>query len=173
MKRHVHSLQKGYEVDQYVVQKLIWSGMYLRSNLSYALLYKILKLVPLTATVTEVYVPTTTSAISDSYDSLVDTLNHTKSLNIKDNAWGDVTNFCDAILLDTERLESAGEFKPEHLGYIIRIFEDTSDYRFYLWATQKYKDIMEFVKKPFVCDEEVMQTDDIITYGLLVQYSLQ
>ena len=32
---------------------------------------------------------------------------------------------------------------------------------------------MEFVKKPFVCDEEVMQTDDIITYGFLVQEFLR
>ena len=32
---------------------------------------------------------------------------------------------------------------------------------------------MEFVKKFFVCDEDVMQTDDIITYGFRVQESLQ
>ena len=28
---------------------------------------------------------------------------------------------------------------------------------------------MEFVKKPLLCDEEIMQTDDIITYGFLAQ----
>ena len=32
---------------------------------------------------------------------------------------------------------------------------------------------MEFVKKPLLCDENVMQTNDIITYGLLTQESLQ
>ena len=32
---------------------------------------------------------------------------------------------------------------------------------------------MAFVKKPLLCDEDVMQTDDIITYGLLVQESLR
>ena len=32
---------------------------------------------------------------------------------------------------------------------------------------------MEFVKKPFVCDEDVMQTDDISTYGFLVQENLR
>ena len=44
------------------------------------------------------------------------------------------------------RLESAGALKPEHLGYIIRIFEDTSDSRFRLWDIQKYKEVMEFIK---------------------------
>ena len=32
-KRHVQSLQKGSEADQYVVHNLKWSGVYLRSIL--------------------------------------------------------------------------------------------------------------------------------------------
>ena len=48
--------------------------------------------------------------------------------------------------MDAERLESAGAFKPEHLGYITRIFEDTSDSRFRPWAIQKYKEVKEFIK---------------------------
>ena len=32
---------------------------------------------------------------------------------------------------------------------------------------------MEFVKKRFVCDEDVIQTDDIITYGFLSQEDLR
>ena len=32
---------------------------------------------------------------------------------------------------------------------------------------------MEFVKKPFVYDKDVMQTDYIITYGFLVQKALR
>ena len=72
-----------------------------------------------------------------------------------------------------ESLESAGSFKPEHLGYIIRIFEDTYDCRFHLWDTQKYKEVMEFVNKPLFCDEDVIKTDDIITYGFLFQESLR
>ena len=32
---------------------------------------------------------------------------------------------------------------------------------------------MEFVKKPLLCDEDIMQTDDIITYGFLVQEYLR
>ena len=72
-----------------------------------------------------------------------------------------------------ERLESDGAFNPEHLGYIIPIFEDTSYYRFHLWATQNYKEVMDFVRNFFVCVEYVIQTDDIITYGFLVQEASQ
>ena len=72
-----------------------------------------------------------------------------------------------------ESLESAGDFNPDHLGYIICIFEDTSDSRFYIWSTQKYKEVMEFVKKPLFCNEYVIQTHDIITYGLLFQEYLR
>ena len=32
---------------------------------------------------------------------------------------------------------------------------------------------MEFVKKPLLCDEDVMQTDYIINYGFLVQEYLR
>ena len=72
-----------------------------------------------------------------------------------------------------ESLDSVRSFKPEHLGYIIRIFEDTSNFRFHIWATQKYKEVMDFVKKYLLCEEDVMKTDDIITYGLLFQEYLR
>ena len=32
---------------------------------------------------------------------------------------------------------------------------------------------MDFVKKPLLCDKDVMHTNDITTYGLLAQESLQ
>ena len=32
---------------------------------------------------------------------------------------------------------------------------------------------MEFVKKPLLCNKDLMQTDDIITYGFLVQQYLR
>ena len=71
--------------------------------------------------------------------------------------------------MDAERLESAGAFKPEHLGYITRIFEDTSDSRFRLWAIQKYKEVMQFIKKLRVCYMDVLSQEDIIIYDSLVQ----
>ena len=122
VKCHVQSHQKGSEADQYVVQKLICSGVYLRSNFSNTLLRKVLTLVLLTETGPEVFVATMNKFLSDSYDALEETPNHMKILKIKS---------CAAILVDAERLESAGAFKPEHLGYITRIFEDTSDSRFF------------------------------------------
>ena len=99
----------------------------------------------------------------------MDTLNHTKNLKLKNNPGRDAADCYDEILVNVESLESAGAFKPENLGYIINIFENTSNSRFYLWATQKYKEVMEFLKKPLLCDEDVMHTNDIITYGFLYQ----
>ena len=71
--------------------------------------------------------------------------------------------------MDSERLESAGAFKPEHLGYITRIFEDTYDSRFCLWEVQKYKEVTEFIKKLRVCDIDVLSKEELITYESLVQ----
>ena len=79
-----------------------------------------------------------------------------KSLKLKSYPGENVTHFCAAILVDAERIESAGAFKPEHLGYITRIFEDTSDSRFCLWDIQKYKEVTEFIKKLRVCDMDVI-----------------
>ena len=72
-------------------------------------------------------------------------------------------------MVDAECLESAGAFKPEHLGYITRIFEDTSDSRFRLWAIQKYKEVTEFIKKLRVCDMDVLSQEDLTTSESLVQ----
>ena len=164
VKSHVQSLLKGSEADQYVVQNLTWSGVYLRSTLSNTLLLKVLTLVLLTATGPEVFVATMTTFLSDSYDALEETLNHMKSLKLKSYPGENVTDCCAAILVDAERLESAGAFKPEHLGYITHIFEDTSDSRFRLWAIQKYKKVAEFIKKHHVYDMDVLSQEDIITY---------
>ena len=83
MKHHVQSLQKGSEADQYVIQNLTWSGVYLRSTLSNTLLQKVLILVLLTATGPEVFVATMTTFIYDSYDALEEALNNMKSLKLK------------------------------------------------------------------------------------------
>ena len=82
----------------------------------------------LTSTVPEVYLATMTTFIYNSYYSLVHNLNHMKSIKLKDHSGGNVEDCCDAILVDVERLEIYGAFKPKHLSYIIHIFEDSSDY---------------------------------------------
>ena len=92
-----------------------------------------------------------------------------KSLKLKSYPGYNVTDFCAEILLDAERLESAEAFKPEHLEYITRIFEDTSDSRFLLWDIQKYKGVTEFINKVRVCDVDVISQEDLITYDSLVQ----
>ena len=94
-------------------------------------------MVPLTATGPEFFVATMIKFISDSHDALEETLNHMKIIKLKSYPGENVTDCCAAILVDAERLESAGAFNPEHIGYIICIFEDTSDSRFRLWYIQK------------------------------------
>ena len=92
-----------------------------------------------------------------------------KSLKLKDRLCENVTYFCDEILVDSERLESDGAFNTEKIDYIICIFENTSDYRFHICVTQKYKEVMEFIKKICVCNKYVMRPDDIIIYGSIFQ----
>ena len=169
MKFHVQSLLEGSEADQYVVHDLNWSGVYLRSTLSNTLLQKVLTLVPLKATVPEVLVATITTFLSDFYDALDETLTNMKCLKLKNYPGENVTDYCAAILVDAKRLESDGVFKPEHLGYITRIFEDTSDSRFCLWAIQKYKEVTDFIKRLRVCDMDVISQEDLITYDSLIQ----
>ena len=84
-------------------------------------------MVPLTAMGPEVFVATMTTFLSDSYDALEETLNQMNSLKLKSYPGENVKDCCAAILVDSECLESAGAFKPEHLGYITHIFEDTSE----------------------------------------------
>ena len=72
-------------------------------------------------------------------------------------------------MVDAEHLESAGAFKPEHLGYITRIFENTSDSGIRMWDIQKYKEVMGFIKKLRVCDMDVLSKEDLITYESTVQ----
>ena len=113
-------------------QNLTWSGVYLRITLSNALLQKVMELVPMTATRPEVYVDIVTTFLSSSYDALEETLTHTESLKLNIYPGDSITDFCAEILVEAERLESAGAFNAENLGYFTRIFEDTSDSRFCL-----------------------------------------
>ena len=124
---------------------------------------------PLTATGSEVFVTTMTTFLFGSYDYLEETLTHTNSLKLKGYPGENIKDLCEAILVDSERLEIAGVFKLEHLGYIIRIFEDTYDYRFRLWYINNYKEVTEFIKKRCVCNIDVVLQEYLITYESLVQ----
>ena len=73
-------------------------------------------LVPLIETCPEVFVSTMTTLISDSYYALEETLTHMKSLKLKIYPGENVTDWCAAILVDADCLESSGVLKPENLG---------------------------------------------------------
>ena len=88
---------------------------------------------PLTATVPEVFFSTMTTFLSSSYDALEETLTHMKSIKLNIYPGEKVTYCCAEILVDSKRLDCSGYLKPEHLGYINCIFEDTSDSIFRLW----------------------------------------
>ena len=139
------------------------------STLSNTLLHKVLTLVPLTETGPEVFFATMTTFISDSYDALEETLTHMKSLRLKSYIGENVTDLCAEILVDADRLESAGAFKTEHLGYITSIFKDTSDSIFRLWAIHKYNEFTEFINKLLVCDMYIISPEELITYEFLIQ----
>ena len=83
MKLHVKSLNEGSKDDNYVVQNLIWSGVYLRITFSNTILEKVSIMVPLTATGTEVYFSTIETVISDLYYALEENLNVLKRLKLK------------------------------------------------------------------------------------------
>ena len=93
------------------------------------------------------------------------------SLKLKSYLGENVTYCCAEILVDSERLERAGAFKPDHIGYITHIFEDTYDSRFCLWDIHKNKEFTQFIKKLCVCDMDVISQEYIITYKSLVQES--
>ena len=120
----------------------------------------------------EVFVATMNIFLSNYYDALEETINYMKSIKLKSYLGEKVTDFCAAILVDAERLESAGAFKPEYLRYITCIFEDTSDSRFLLWYIHNYKEVKEFIKKLHVCDIDVMSQDDLIIYESLVKEAM-
>ena len=82
-----------------------------------------------------------TKFLSGYFDALEDTLIHMKSLKLKSYPGKNVTDCCEEILVNDERLESAGAFNPEHLGYITCIYEDTSDSRLRLRSIQNYKGV--------------------------------
>ena len=169
MKRRVKSLQKGSKENRYLVQNLTWSGVYLRSTLSNTILQKVLALVQLTETGPEFFVATMNTFISDYYDALEETLTHRKSLKLKIYPGENVTDYCAEILVDAEHLGSDWDFKPDHIGYTTSIFEYNSESRFCLWDIQKYKEVMEFIKKLRVCDMNVISKEDLITSESLVQ----
>ena len=124
---------------------------------------------PLTATGPEVFVASMTTFLSNSYDDLEETLTHMKILKLKIYPGENVTYCCAEMLVDADCPESARALKHEQIGYITRVFEDTSYSGFCLWDIQKYKEVKEFIKKLRVCDMDVIPQEDLISCDSLVQ----
>ena len=91
-----------------------------------------------------------------------------KSLKLISYPGENVKDWCVAILVDADHLESAGAFKPDYLWYITCIFGDNYDWRFRLWAIHKYKEVSEFINKLCVRDMGVIPQEELITYESLV-----
>ena len=78
--------------------------------MSSALLQNELKIVPLTATGPKVYVATMIAILSGLYVSLDETLNHMKSIKLKDRTGENDADYCDEIWVGDERLDSVVTF---------------------------------------------------------------
>ena len=105
---------------------------------------------PLRATRTDIFVATITTFLFGSYDAFEENLTHMKIINLKTYLGENVTDFCAEILVDADCLESAGAFKPDHIGYITRIFEDTSDSRFFCGLFKSTRRLQS-LSRNFVC----------------------
>ena len=83
VKHHAKSLQKGSKEYEYVGQKLAWSGVYLWGTFSNDILQKVQTLVPLIATIDEVFFANMTTFLFYSYVDLEYTITHINSLKLK------------------------------------------------------------------------------------------
>ena len=95
-------------------------------------------MVTLKDTETEIYVITIPTVISESNDTLEETLDHFNSLKIRIYPMEVVVHFYAAILVDSDHLDSDISFQSYELGYFTCIFEDTSNSRVFLWGIYNY-----------------------------------
>ena len=161
-------------VDSYIIQNLRYSGDYLRASLNAEQLTKVLQEVPITATGPEVFVATMLVCLSDSYDAMEQTKEALKAIKLTDFPGENVQQCCTKILELCERLDSAGAFEANLLCKIVRIFEQTSDKRFELWAMSKYKECADFVKGLQVSGQDMTDSSSwTITYEQLTQEAVK
>ena len=121
-KLYVKGINQGSKADKYMFQNLTCSLVYLRSTFPYALLKKVLKLVPLTEAGNEVYVATMDTVLSNVYAYFQDNLNHLQCTKIRDHLVEDVEECYYTILVDAESLDSSRSFNVDTLGYFTHTF---------------------------------------------------
>ena len=133
------------------------------------LLDKVLREVPLNASGPEMFVAIMTVCFSDSYEALEETKAELRKMKLTDFAGENVVECAAKVLRLAERLDSAGEFDPNLLCAIVRIFEHTSDERFKLFTYSKYDKCSALVKKLKVNALESLSDDKIFTYEDLLK----
>ena len=110
-----------------------------------------------------------TTTLSDSYDDLEDTLIHMKKDQNQDSYEG---NCCILMCCNIDRcwsIDSSGDFNTENLIHITHIFGYTYNSRFSVWSIQNYKAVTEFTNNFFLCDEDIIHSEELIIYKYLVQ----
>ena len=95
----------------------------------------------------EMYVAIMTVCFSDSFEALEETKNELRKMKLTDFPGENVVDCAAKVLRLAERLDSAGEFDPNLLCAIARIFEHTSDERLKLFTYTKYDKCSALVKK--------------------------
>ena len=97
-----------------------------------------------------------------------------KAIKLTDFPGENVQQCCTKILELSERLDSAGAFEANLICKIVRIFEQTSDKHFELWAMSKYKDCADFVKGLQVSGQDMTDSSSwTITYEQLTQEAVK
>ena len=122
-----------------------------------------------TETGPEVYIATMKKFLSDSNAALEEPLNNLKNIKIRRYLEDNLEDLRNTILLYSKYLENDRQFKPVHLGFTTNIFETTSNYRFCFWYIQRHTEVSKVIKKLHVCDEDIIQPEEIIIYESLVQ----
>jgi len=151
--------------DSYVVGNMTMSGDYLRSTLTSDFLKQVLKFTSVNASGLVMFVATMNNCFSDSYDALVSIKQKLRLIKIKDFPNEDVELCAEVILMHSERLECAGAFEDDLLCDILRIFEDSTDQFFKIWAMKEYCECQDFIKCKRLCKTPVR----IFTYDSICE----
>ena len=117
----------------------------------------------------EVFVAILTTCVSDSYEALEKTKAELRKMKLTDFPDENVIDCSATVLRLAERLDSAGEFEPNLLCAVARIFEHTSDERLKLYVYDKYSKCSTLVKKLKVNSIDSLRDDELFTYENLLK----
>ena len=163
---YIAHLRQSEEIDRFITENLTWSAEYLFNTLSHGLHSKVLREVELTSSGPEVFVATMNVITSDSYDAMQETEKKLKEIKLKDFPGENVEDACAQIVTLSETLEGAGYWRHELLADISKVFEESSDTHFKLWAMDTYRGVKRYVEDLRVTPVEMI-TGQHYTYKSL------